>query len=102
MNRHTRRQALGCGVVELTAPDRTRAVNRGLARLGVAPKDRQYYALHSTLDIQHSRTWNREVIAPLVAEDPTRAAAIAEGALMRLFAGERCFARYRRELGVHV
>jgi hypothetical protein len=102
-NRHYAFHAVGAlGVVELTAPDRTRAVNRGLMRLGVAAKDRQYYALHATLDIQHSRSWNREVIAPLVAEDPTRAVAIAEGALMRLAAGERCFIRYRRELGVGV
>ncbi len=102
-NRHYAFHAVGAlGVVELTAPDRTRAVNRGLIRVGVAAKDRQYYALHTTLDIQHSRMWNREVIAPLVAGDPTRATAIAEGALMRLRAGERCFVRYRRELGVRI
>jgi len=40
------------------------------------------------------------VIAPLVAEQPQVARAIAEGALMRLSAGERCFVRYRRELGL--
>ncbi|HEY5922146.1 MAG TPA: iron-containing redox enzyme family protein [Kofleriaceae bacterium] len=102
-NRHYAFHAIGAlGVVELTAPDRTRAVNRGLKRLGVHAHDRQYYALHSTLDIAHSRTWNSEVIAPLVAEDPARAVAIAEGALMRLHAGERCFVQYRRELGVRI
>jgi len=100
-NRHYAFHSIGAlGVVELTAPDRTRAVNLGLKRLGVHARDRQYYALHSTLDIQHSRTWNLEVIGPLVAEDPSRAVAIAEGALMRLHAGELCFIRYRRELGV--
>ena len=88
------------GVVELTAPDRTRAVNLGLKRLGVPARDRQYYALHATLDIAHSRAWNAEVIGPLVREAPARAVAIAEGALMRLRAGERCFIRYRQELGV--
>jgi hypothetical protein len=100
-NRHFAFHALGAlGVVELTAPDRTGCVNRGLKRLQVGAKERQYYALHSTLDVAHSRSWNREVIAPLVAEDPARGVAIAEGALMRLRAGERCFQRYRRELGV--
>lgn len=88
------------GVIELTAPDRTACVNRGLKRLGVHARDRQYYALHATLDIAHSKSWNREVIGPLVRENPRRAHAIAEGALMRLRAGERCFVRYRRELGV--
>ena len=75
-------------------------VNLGLKRLGVDAHDRQYYALHSTLDIAHSKAWNNEVIGPLVREDAARAVAIAEGALMRLRAGERCFERYRRSLGV--
>ncbi|MDX2087532.1 MAG: iron-containing redox enzyme family protein [Kofleriaceae bacterium] len=100
-NRHFAFHAIGAlGVVELTAPDRTGCVSRGLKRLGIGAKERQYYALHSTLDVAHSRAWNAEVIVPLVAEEPARALAIAEGALMRLRAGERCFQRYRRELGV--
>ena len=90
------------GAVELTAPDRARLVNAGLRRLGVAAGVRQYYALHATLDIKHSATWNAEVIAPLVEAQPETRFAIAEGALMRLRAGERCFERYRRELGVDV
>ena len=100
-NRHYAFHAIGAlGAVELTAPDRAQCVNRGLKRLEVRPRDRQYYALHATLDVAHSRAWNHEVIVPLVREDPTRAVAIAEGALMRLRAGERCFQRYRYELGV--
>ena len=47
------------------------------------------------LDVKHSEAWNREAIAPLVADDPRRAAAMAEGALIRLKCGERCFERYR-------
>ena len=75
-------------------------VDRGLARLGVAKSARSYFSLHATLDVQHSAAWNREVLAPLVAADARCARAIAEGALMRLRAGERCFARYRAELCV--
>lgn len=88
------------GAVELTAPDRSRLVNESLKRLRVPAHDRQYFALHATLDVQHSLAWNREVIVPLVREHPECARAIAEGALMRLQAGQRCFERYRRELGV--
>jgi hypothetical protein len=88
------------GAIELTAPGRVAQVDRGLARLGVAKASRRYFTLHATLDLQHSAAWNREVLLPLVAEDPRVAQAIAEGALMRLRAGERCFARYRRELGL--
>jgi hypothetical protein len=87
------------GVVELTAPGRAAQVAAGLRRLGVPGKFRHYFALHAVLDVKHSATWNAEVIAPLVAEDPRRATAIAEGALMRLECGAACFVRYRAEFG---
>ena len=91
--------ALGAlGVIELTAPDRSAAVAAGLKRLGVPAKARSYFDLHATLDVKHSLAWNAEAIAPAVADDPRRAHAIAEGALVRLSCGARCFERYRREL----
>jgi pyrroloquinoline quinone (PQQ) biosynthesis protein C len=91
--------ALGAlGAIELTAPGRSSAVAAGLKRLGVAPKDRLYFDLHATLDVKHSAAWNEEAIIPAVAEDRRRARAIAEGALMRLTCGARCFERYRQEL----
>jgi hypothetical protein len=86
------------GVIELTAPGRSAATAAGLRRLGISGKDRHYFDLHAVLDVKHSEAWNREAIAPLVAEDPRRATAIAEGALIRLGCGARCFARYREEL----
>ena len=86
------------GVIELTAPDRSAAVAAGLRRLGIPAKTRTYFDLHATLDVKHSAAWNAEAIGPAVAEDPARATAIAEGALMRLMCGKRCFAHYRREL----
>jgi hypothetical protein len=98
-NRRYTYQSIGAlGVVELTAPGRAEQVNAGLKRLGVSPHTRQYYALHATLDVQHSIAWNREVLVPLVAADVEVAPLIAEGALLRLEAGARCFARYREEL----
>jgi hypothetical protein len=91
--------ALGAlGVIELTAPGRSAAVAAGLKRLGVAAKTRLYFDLHASLDLKHSAAWNAEVIGPAVADDRPRAAAIAEGALMRLSCGARCFERYRRQL----
>ena len=92
-------QALGAlGVVELTAPARSAAVASGLKRLGLPAKDRLYFDLHAVLDVKHSQAWNAEALIPAVAEDPRRAQAIAEGALIRLSCGARCFERYRREL----
>jgi hypothetical protein len=99
MNRRYTYQSIGAlGVIELTAPGRAAKVNRGLKRLGIGGEARRYFALHATLDVKHSEAWNREVLRPLVAENPAVAAAIAEGALLRLAAGARCFERYRQEL----
>lgn len=98
-NRHYAYEAIGAlGVVELTAPGRARKVNAGLKRLGFEGEARRYFALHSTLDVKHSQSWNREVIHPLIESDPALAIPVAEGALMRLRAGARCFERYRRQL----
>jgi hypothetical protein len=92
-------QSIGAlGVIELTAPGRSALVNAGLKRLGIGGAARRYYALHATLDLRHSQAWNREVLWPLVASHSEVAPRIAEGALLRLRAGERCFERYRQEL----
>jgi hypothetical protein len=100
-NRRYTYQSVGAlGAVELTAPGRSACVNAGLQRLGFKMPVRRYYAVHATLDVKHSETWNSEVLKPLVAADPRLARPIAEGALMRLNAGARCFERYRRELGL--
>jgi hypothetical protein len=86
------------GVIELTAPARSAATAAGLRRLGFSAGERRYFDLHAVLDVRHSEAWNREALRPLVEEDPRRAAAIAEGALIRLHCGARCFERYRAEL----
>ncbi|WP_419807963.1 iron-containing redox enzyme family protein [Sphingomonas sp.] len=86
------------GVIELTAPARASLVEQGLRRLGFSGKERKYFALHSVLDIKHSEDWIAEALRPAMAEDPTRGRWLAEGALIRLKCGARCFARYRAEL----
>jgi len=88
------------GVIEMTAPARVAGVAEGLNRLGISARGSRYFRLHAGLDVRHSAAWNREVIGPLVADDPDRAVAIAEGALLRLAAGARCFARYRATFGL--
>lgn len=88
------------GVIEMTAPTRAGFVNQGLRRLGIPARKRHYFAVHAVLDVKHSEEWNREVLRPLVAEDPRRARAIGEGAVMRLWHGARSFDRYRREFGL--
>ena len=95
-------QSVGAlGVVELTAPTRVAAVSAGLKRLGVAAELRKYFQLHAHLDVEHSKAWNAEAIAPLVEADPACARHIAEGAVMRLICGEQCFEAYRAHLWAH-
>jgi hypothetical protein len=86
------------GAIELTAPGRSAMVAKGLRRIGLSGKERRYFDLHAVLDVKHSEDWNREALLPLVAEEPRRATALAEGALMRLTCGARCFERYRSVL----
>lgn len=86
------------GVIELTAPGRSALVAQGLKRIGLSNRERRYFDLHAVLDVKHSEDWNREALRPLVIEDPRRATAIAEGALIRLNCGLRCFERYRSAL----
>jgi hypothetical protein len=98
-NRHYAWHSVGAlGVIELTAPGRSALVAKGLRRIGLSERERRYFDLHAFLDIKHSEDWNREALRPLVEEDPRRATAIAEGALMRLYCGKRCFDRYRAHL----
>ena len=92
-------QSVGAlGVIELTAPARSAAVTRGLRRLGFGDRDRRYFDLHAVLDVKHSAAWNAEALHPIVSEFPEAARHLAEGALMRLDCGARCFARYRTHL----
>ena len=99
LNRRCTYQSVGAlGVIELTAPGRAAYVNAGLKRVGVGGEARRYFALHATLDVKHSVAWNREVLHSLVANGPETARAMAEGALVRLEAGKKCFDRYRAEL----
>ena len=88
------------GVIELTAPGRSAYTARALRRIGLSGSERRYFDLHAVLDIKHSRDWNNEAIAPLVEKDPRRATAMAEGALIRLRCGQRCFERYRAHFGL--
>ena len=88
------------GVIELTAPGRSAKVAQGLKRLGHSAAERRYFDLHAVLDVKHSADWIAEAVRPLVAEDPRRARAMAEGALMRLTCGARCFDRYRAHFGI--
>ena len=94
-------QSIGAlGAIEMTAPTRAGLVDAGLKRLRVPAKKRLYFTLHAVLDVKHSECWNREVLRSLVADDSSRAVAIGEGALIRLWHGARCFDRYRGYFGL--
>ena len=100
VNRRYAYQSVGAlGVIEMTAPTRVNYVAMGLKRLNLPLSVRKYFQLHASLDVKHSEEWNKEVIYSLVKGDPATAKPIAEGALMRLNCGARCFDRYRQQFG---
>jgi hypothetical protein len=80
-------------VIELTAPSQRAAIERGLFRLGLPSN-----LLPFELGGNRSWSWCNEVLPALVAQDPSAASQIAEGALSRLAAAARCFVRCDREL----
>lgn len=86
------------GAIELTAPGRVSKVAEGMARLGFPPHARKYFELHAVLDVKHADAWIAQVFHPLIEENPASARAFAEGALMRLLCGARCFDAYRAHL----
>lgn len=103
VNRRYAYQSVGAlGVIEMTAPTRVNYVAKGLKRLNLPLSVRKYFQLHAGLDIKHSEEWNKEVIYSLVKNDPSTAKPIAEGALMRLNCGAKCFNRYRQQFGLSV
>lgn len=91
--RYAYHSAGALGAVEMTAPGRVALVAAGLKRVGVPESARLYFDLHAALDVKHSREWNREVIAPLLAAGYGQA--VGEGALLRLWCGLQCFTAYR-------
>lgn len=100
-NRRYAYHAVGAlGVIEMTAPSRVAHINEGLKRLQVPVHARRYFQMHATLDVRHSIKWNDEVLHTLVQANPRAAQPIAEGALMRLKAGARCFQCYREHFGL--
>lgn len=96
--RYTYHSIGALGVIELTAPTRVKLVSEGMRRLGMSARVRAYFDLHAVLDVHHSQAWNAEVIAPLVEADSACGRFIAEGALMRLLCGQRCFDCYADKL----
>lgn len=103
MNRRYAYQSIGAlGAVEMTAPSRVGFVNEGLKRLDVPFETRKYFQLHARLDIKHSKAWNNEVIYSLVKSNPETAKPIAEGALMRLCCGAKCYESYKKHFGIQL
>jgi hypothetical protein len=101
VNRRYAYQSIGAlGAVEMTSPTRVGYVNEGLKRLDVDFETRKYFQLHATLDVKHSESWNKEVIFTLVKANPQTAKPIAEGALMRLCSGARCYEKYKNHFGI--
>lgn len=100
-NRRFAFHSLGAlGAIELTAPSRAVKLVRAFERLGVDDVAARYFRLHAVVDVRHAQTWRDEVLVPILEANPGAAPHLAEGALMRLDAGARTFARYRECLGL--
>lgn len=100
-NRRYAYQAIGAlAASALTAAARLLPVHEGLRRLGISAPARRYFARQAELAQNQADSWIGEVLGPLVSAEPRSLRPMAEGALLRLQAEQRCCERYRRELGV--
>jgi hypothetical protein len=95
-----RRYAYAClgalRALALTAPGREAKIIAGLRRIGAATP-RIPGTAHARVT-PSLRPWNPDELRALIASDGRLARPLAEGALMRLEAGARCFDRYRWDL----
>jgi hypothetical protein len=72
------------GVTEYLAPRRFRCIVEAWRRAGLDEVGIKYHDLHIGVDAGHAAGWFKNVVKPLVAEDPRNGREIALGSMMRL------------------
>lgn len=83
------------GVIELQAGPRCRAVVGALERLGASDDAVDFYREHAETDPRHGKDWLDRVVGPL-AEDPSWARRMVDGALWRHVVNHRFFQQWHR------
>ncbi|MFE9023546.1 iron-containing redox enzyme family protein [Streptomyces sp. NPDC007808] len=72
------------GVTEYMVPIRFRDFVDGWRRAGLPEDGVRYHELHIGIDAQHASGWFKNVVKPLIRDDPRSGREIATGALIRL------------------
>lgn len=90
-NRWLQPELLGAlGLLEMQAGPRCRAVVGALERLAAPAGAKPFYEEHAVADPRHGKEWLDRVVAPL-AEDPSLARRIVDGAVWRHVVNQRFF-----------
>lgn len=85
LNRKHFAAALGYfAAMEYLVPHRFEHVLAAWSRNGLRAEDIEYHRLHIEIDVIHARGWLDNVIKPLVADDPRKAADVTRGVFYRL------------------
>ncbi len=92
VNREKLYQAIGMLLAtELMVPGRLEYQIDGWKRTGLADESMQYLQLHTTVDITHAEGWLRNVVVPLLAQDPAAMKPMTLGMYRRLvYAADVC------------
>jgi hypothetical protein len=78
-------KALGSlGALEMMAPKRFSRLVAGYQRLGLSEKAQEYHSLHIIIDTRHGNGWFKNVILPIVKENPEAGLDIVKGAFLRI------------------
>jgi pyrroloquinoline quinone (PQQ) biosynthesis protein C len=92
INRDKLYQAIGMLLAtELMVPGRLEYQIEGWKRTGLADESMLYLQLHTTVDITHAEGWLRNVVVPLLAQDPAAMKPMTLGMYRRLvYAADVC------------
>jgi pyrroloquinoline quinone (PQQ) biosynthesis protein C len=92
LNREKLYQAIGMLLAtELMVPGRLEYQIEGWKRTGLADESMQYLQLHTLVDITHAEGWMRNVVVPLLAQDPAAMKPMTLGMYRRLvYAADVC------------
>lgn len=92
LNRAKLYQAIGMLLAtELMVPGRLEYQIEGWKRTGLADDEMLYLRLHTTIDITHAEGWLRNVVVPLLVQDPAAMKSMTLGMYRRLvYAADVC------------
>jgi pyrroloquinoline quinone (PQQ) biosynthesis protein C len=72
----------GFGFIELTMPEQMKKILAGLGKSNVPKKDLEFWDMHISIDLEHGKTWFREMLS--LVQTPEQAKKCLQGGMILL------------------